>query len=209
MRPLLFPVLLGSVWLAAACGDGFSAGSGASGTTTAGTSSSSGTGTGTTSTSGTGGATTTSTSSTSSTSTSSTTTVTTTTTTTTTTTLTSGCPDETGTYSVTAVGMGCGDLVTTLPQCIKTGNVECQYDIVYKDMGGGQKGVEGAVSVNPFGGFTNGMIQEGSAQRSGCVGVWKPGVGTNPSTLTIDCGGIMTSQSCHVVLTRLDGGCGF
>src|SRR5262245_16075737 len=124
MRSLLFPVICGCVGLAAACGSGFTAGgSGGSGTTTMGASSSSGTATSSSSGStGTGGTTTTSPS----------TTTTVTASTTTTTTVTNVCPDETGTYMATSMGAGCGDLALDVPQCIKAGNLPCQYNIVYQ-----------------------------------------------------------------------------
>jgi hypothetical protein len=210
MRSLLWSVGCGAIAIAAGCSSAFSAGSGGSGTTTAGTSSSSGNGSssgnssssssttssGGTGGKGTGGSTTT-------------TTVTGTTTTITTTTL-SGCPNETGAYSMTQMGAGCGDLDTSPKECIKSTGVACEYSFV-AEQGLASKAVEGTVTVGPLGDFANGTITEGSGPaRTGCVGVWKPGTSAqNPATMTIDCGGVGTSQSCRVILTRTGDVCPF
>lgn len=58
--------------------------------------------------------------------------------------------------------------------------------------------LSGTITVGPDGSFSSGAVREGAADRSGCVGGWSSG----SSTLTIDCGGKETSQSCEAVLTR-------
>jgi hypothetical protein len=53
------------------------------------------------------------------------------------------------------------------------------------------------------GNFANGAVMEGSAQRTGCTGTWNAGM----SQLTVDCGGMGSSQSCIATLTRTGTTC--
>jgi hypothetical protein len=48
------------------------------------------------------------------------------------------------------------------------------------------------------GSFTGAAITEGTGNRTGCTGTWNAGT----STLTVDCGGVGSSQSCIATLTR-------
>jgi hypothetical protein len=48
------------------------------------------------------------------------------------------------------------------------------------------------------GSFSGAPIKEGNVNRTGCVGTWDG----NGSILTVDCGGVGTTQSCRATLTR-------
>ena len=105
------------------------------------------------------------------------------------------CPDLGGSYSLSHTGDGCGDLSTDVIECLQQDNA-CRAQI--KVGGGGGTGLEAAVTVGSDGSFDGANVKLGSADRSGCTGTWDQG----SSTLTIDCGGTGTSQSCVVTLTR-------
>jgi hypothetical protein len=45
------------------------------------------------------------------------------------------------------------------------------------------------------------LLREGTANRTGCTGTW------NAGTMTVDCGGTNTSQSCVVDLVRVSDTC--
>jgi hypothetical protein len=110
----------------------------------------------------------------------------------------------TGAYTVTELGAGCGSLNVAAPQCIKATGNTCEVDLVSKD-GVGGRGVDGTVTLDASGGFTNGMVKLGGIQRSGCTGMWDP----KTSRMTVDCGGMATTQSCTATLTRTGNSCGF
>ncbi len=105
------------------------------------------------------------------------------------------CPDEHGKYTVVATGLGCGDLIAAAPQCI----TQTQCAITLSSSGtGGTKALNGDANLANDGSFTGAAIKEGSINRTGCVGTWD----ANTSKLTVDCGGVGSTQSCHAVLTR-------
>ncbi len=113
------------------------------------------------------------------------------------------CPNEAGRYTVTLSGQGCGNTAGDVPECIQ--QQQCDISISFSSSGGSSLGIksQSPLPIGQDGSFTNGSIQEGSANRSGCVGTWDQ----NASTLTITCGGANTSQSCVAVLTRTTGTC--
>lgn len=98
------------------------------------------------------------------------------------------CPQIAGFYAVAATGLACPDQPDT-SFCIKQSGCTIELD--------GQK-FQGQITVGPDGSFTNATVVEGQQTRSGCVGNWDPKL----SILTIDCGGVGTTQSCGLRLTR-------
>jgi hypothetical protein len=110
------------------------------------------------------------------------------------------CPDEIGKYAVIAVGAGCGDLPPTASECI----AQAACGITLAPAGpAGTKGVLGTAALAGDGSFTDATLMEGSTSRNGCAGSWDP----TTSKLTIDCGGVGTTQSCHATLTRTSSTC--
>jgi hypothetical protein len=110
------------------------------------------------------------------------------------------CFDELGAYAVTIAGAGCGDLAPGAQQCIKAGTASCQVQFVSQGVAG--SALNGSVNLDMSGNFASGVVNEGSAQRTGCTGTWNP----MSSQLTVDCGGMGTSESCVATLTRI-GSC--
>ena len=111
------------------------------------------------------------------------------------------CPVESGQYSLVLSGAGCGDTSATVTECIQ--QQQCSIDI---DFGGGSG--KGLKSSNPIpnqsdGSFTGAAIEEGSSNRTGCVGKWDQ----QTHTLVVDCGGTNTSQSCRATLVRTSETC--
>ena len=104
------------------------------------------------------------------------------------------CPDIGGSFSLSHSGDGCGDLSTDVIECVQVDN-QCGAQLKASGSGGG---VEGTVFLGADGSFSDGNLKLGSTDRRGCTGTWDSGT----STLTIDCGGTGTSQSCVVTLTR-------
>jgi hypothetical protein len=111
------------------------------------------------------------------------------------------CPDELGAYTVMLMGAGCGDLAAAAPQCIKAGNAPCQVQLVSQGTTG--NALNGTVDLDMSGNFANGAVTEGTVQRTGCTGMWNAAT----SQLTVDCGGMGSSQSCIAVLTRTGNAC--
>ena len=105
------------------------------------------------------------------------------------------CPDISGSYSLAHAGDGCGDLADAT-ECVQVDNA-CGAQMKASG-GGGARGVEASVSLDADGSFSGASVKLGSADRSGCTGTWD----ASASTLTIDCGGTGSSQSCVVTLTR-------
>jgi hypothetical protein len=89
------------------------------------------------------------------------------------------CTGERGAYSISLSGQGCGDLNASAPECI------------------------GTASLGADGSFSGAAITEGTGNRTGCVGTWNAAT----STLTVDCGGVGSSQSCRATLTRTSMTC--
>ena len=106
------------------------------------------------------------------------------------------CPDVGGSYSISHSGDGCGDLSADATECVQQDNT-CRAQIKPSG-GGGGLGVEATVTIGADGSFEGANVKLGSTDRSGCTGTWDD----STSTLTIDCGGTGTSQSCVVTLTR-------
>jgi hypothetical protein len=175
-----------AIVVAQGCGSGFSAatamsGAGGSGTSVSTSASSS---SGTTSTGGTGGATSSSASGTGG---------------------ATGCPNIVGAYSVTEDGAGCTGLDIAASECIKPGNATCEVQLVSRATTG-NRGVDGTVTLDVNGDFTNGAVSFGTTARTGCTGTWQPG---SPPRLVVDCGGTGTAQSCTATLIRLPSACTF
>jgi hypothetical protein len=110
------------------------------------------------------------------------------------------CPDEHGKYSYVATGLGCGDLGVGSPECIR--QTACAITFVSAPSNA-MAGLNGDPTIASDGSFTGGSIREGTLQRSGCTGSWDAA----SSTLIVVCGGMSTTQSCTVTLTRTAAGC--
>jgi hypothetical protein len=106
------------------------------------------------------------------------------------------CPDQHGAYSIAISGQGCGDLNASAPECI----TQSACTITLASSGGA---LNGTAALAMDGSFTGAAITEGTGNRTGCVGMWNPGT----SVLTVDCGGVGTSQSCRATLTRTSKTC--
>jgi hypothetical protein len=106
------------------------------------------------------------------------------------------CPDELGAYTVMTAGAGCGNLVAGAPQCLKAGATTCQVQLVSQGAAG--SALNGTVDLDMSGNFASGAVEEGTVQRTGCTGMWNAAM----SQLTVDCGGVGSSQSCVATLVR-------
>jgi hypothetical protein len=114
------------------------------------------------------------------------------------------CPDVRGAYTIVLVeALGCGDLDPTAPQCIRQGQSVC--GILFRTSGtnGSVGAIDGAAVIGAKGNFAGASLTEGSVDRSGCTGSWNAG----SSTMTVDCGGTGSSQSCVVALQRTGSVC--
>lgn len=109
------------------------------------------------------------------------------------------CPDESGSYTVTFTGQGCGNVATSAPICIQ----ESSCTITLSTGAGGSNEISGTTPIVADGSFTGAALNEGSMNRTGCVGSWDAGT----STLTIDCGLMNTTQSCRATLVRKGANC--
>ncbi|MGH7280103.1 MAG: hypothetical protein ACRELY_01145, partial [Polyangiaceae bacterium] len=79
----------------------------------------------------------------------------------------------------------------------------CDVDIESKRPDGGLSfGVNGTASLQMDGAFSGALLTLGTIGRTGCTGTWDD----SAKTMTIDCGGTGTAQSCEVTLTRTGGG---
>jgi hypothetical protein len=110
------------------------------------------------------------------------------------------CPDQHGEYSISLSGQGCGDLAATAPECIM--QTACGITFASNPASGGQA-LNGTASLGMDGAFTGAAITEGTSNRTGCTGTWAAAT----STLTVDCGGTGSSQSCIATLTRTSKTC--
>jgi hypothetical protein len=106
------------------------------------------------------------------------------------------CPDQHGAYSISLSGQGCGNLSATGPECI----TQNACAITFTTSAGG---LAGTAALGMDGSFTGAAINEGTSNRTGCTGTWDPGT----STLTVDCGGVGSSQSCIATLMRTASMC--
>jgi hypothetical protein len=108
------------------------------------------------------------------------------------------CPDVGGAYSITILEVaGCGDLNPLAPQCIVQDPQGCSIQFVSQGAGN-TAAINGDPTVASDGSFADGSLKEGSVDRTGCVGSWD----ARTSTMTVDCGGKGSSQSCVVALKR-------
>jgi hypothetical protein len=113
------------------------------------------------------------------------------------------CPAVRGTYMVTLVtgaagGTGCGDLDPSAAQCIRQPVGSCTIDFISNVSGGGPPAINGSAMLGADGAFGMATLTEGTVDRTGCTGLWNPVT----STMTIDCGGVGSSQSCVAKLAR-------
>jgi hypothetical protein len=106
------------------------------------------------------------------------------------------CPDQQGAYKVALTGQGCGDLSASAALCI----TQSACAITLASSG---SGMNGTAMLGMDGSFTGAAITEGTGNRTGCTGTWSAGA----SSLTVDCGGVGTSQSCDATLTRTSSSC--
>jgi hypothetical protein len=67
----------------------------------------------------------------------------------------------------------------------------------------GSPAVNGVVILQSDGSFSGAALQFGTVQRTGCTGQWDAA----SQTLTLDCGGMGSSQSCVVTMTRTGSAC--
>jgi hypothetical protein len=101
------------------------------------------------------------------------------------------CPDQHGAYSVALSGAGCGDTATA-GQCVTQSGCHITFGSTPATA------LNGFASLGMDGSFTMAAITEGTGNRTGCVGTWD----ATTATLTVDCGGVGSSQSCRATLTR-------
>jgi hypothetical protein len=113
------------------------------------------------------------------------------------------CPDIVGSYGqISTEGQGCSDLNLVASECIMLAQQQCAFQLVSPTTGS-IPAVNGTVVLTVAGSFTGAMLKFGTVQRSGCVGQWD----APTQTLTLDCGGMGTSQSCTVTLVRSSTTC--
>lgn len=112
------------------------------------------------------------------------------------------CPNLLGKYAVSATGQGCGDLSENAPECI-IGNVTTCVAQLQSGPEGLLGAVRGTAMIQVDGSFSGASLQLGTVDRSGCTGTWD----ALTSTLVVDCGGVGSSQSCVVTLTRTATSC--
>lgn len=113
------------------------------------------------------------------------------------------CPDISGGYGqIATTGQGCGDINTNAPECIMLAQQLCAFQLV-SATSGVKPAVNGVVDLQSDGSFSGAALQEGTVQRSGCTGQWSAA----NQTLTLDCGGMGSSQSCVVTMKRTGATC--
>jgi len=107
------------------------------------------------------------------------------------------CPAVGGLYSLTVVdGAGCGDLNALALECVV--QTTCAIQLKSRVAAAGIAGIDGDATLQSDGTFAGAALKEGTVNRTGCTGAWDG----SSSTMTVDCGGTGTSQSCEVQLTR-------
>ena len=116
-----------------------------------------------------------------------------------------GCPsDLSGAYTVTDVGLGCGDLATSAKQCVVLPQQVCSFLLTSGDPNGPQA-VNGVVMLGPDGTFSDAALKFGTVQRTGCIGSWDAA----SKTLTATCGGTDpgSTQYCSAKLVKSGAAC--
>jgi hypothetical protein len=113
------------------------------------------------------------------------------------------CPVESGMYSLSLSGAGCGDTATSGSECIAQD--QCSISMTYVGSGSSSMGLKttSPLSLQTDGSFSGGAIQEGTSNRSGCTGTWNQ----QTHTVVVDCGGTNSSQSCIATLVRTSETC--
>jgi hypothetical protein len=81
-------------------------------------------------------------------------------------------------------------------------NQICAFQLV-STTSGVTPAVNGVIDLQSDGSFSGAALQEGTVQRTGCTGQWDAAT----QTLTIDCGGLGSSQSCVVTMKRTGSSC--
>jgi hypothetical protein len=104
------------------------------------------------------------------------------------------CPTVAGSYTIVVSGLGCTGANPSAPECI----TQSGCDIKFTSSATAGNAINGTATMDPNGSFMDAALTEGTAMRSGCSGNWSPSL----STMTVDCGGSGSSQSCRLVLTR-------
>jgi hypothetical protein len=113
------------------------------------------------------------------------------------------CPDISGAFGQIATsGQGCGDINASAPECIMLAQQICAFQLVSAPTTG-KAAVNGVVDLQSDASFSGAALQEGTVQRTGCTGQWSAA----SQTLTLDCGGMGSSQSCIVTMTRTGSTC--
>jgi hypothetical protein len=115
---------------------------------------------------------------------------------------TPACPNVAGGYAVVLVdATGCGDLSITAPQCIQQDPLGCA--ITFVSQGSSNTAAINGNATLQGRSFTDAQLKEGTVDRSGCSGIWD----ATTSTLTVDCGGAGSVQSCIASLRRTAARC--
>jgi hypothetical protein len=117
------------------------------------------------------------------------------------------CPDVRGDYSIAIIeGQGCTTLNASARQCIRQGPPggprTCDIRFL-STVPAGFAAINGSASLQNDGSFAAAALQEGALNRTGCTGTWDPAT----STMTVDCGGTGSSQSCVLAVQRSGAVC--
>jgi hypothetical protein len=118
----------------------------------------------------------------------------------------SPCPAVGGGYklAIGTSGTACPTVNTSATQCVVQSTCSLQFISKVSLDGGAGTAINGTAVLQTDGTFSGAMLVEGTGPRSGCVGSWS----ANSSTLTVNCGGTGSTQSCTLVLTRVGPTCG-
>ncbi|MGH7436369.1 MAG: hypothetical protein ACRENE_11910, partial [Polyangiaceae bacterium] len=110
------------------------------------------------------------------------------------------CPNVAGSYTIALTqATGCTGVGVTATQCIRS-NGGCSFELRSNATNGGTPGIDGSFTLSSSGTFDGATLTEGTGTqaRTGCTGSWSP----STMTMTVDCGGTGTTQSCVVTLLR-------
>jgi hypothetical protein len=89
------------------------------------------------------------------------------------------------------------------PECIRQTPAGCSITFVSAAVGGAKVAINGTALLQNDGSFAGAALVEGALSRTGCGGLWDPGT----STMTVDCGGMGSTQSCVLGLHRTSSVC--